>query len=547
MRRHGSVVLPVLLVLVGQRLALAVDLSNTLPVAPGVTLTELRLSHEPWEIRVLRVERGGPFVGLDMALGQGQLRGVEPLRGMAARETRPGDEVVAGVNADFFLMAGNPFAGLVSGLAVRRGQLVMTGRGRPAFALQADGTPRVGPFATTGTLATPRGEWPLGGLNQPPVKDALTLYTAPYGWPQSEGTAIVKLTGLPLRVNGTWTGQVTGVVPPGGQHEAGPDEVLLRGDGALAEAVAQLQPGDAVQLTLRTPGLPDAAWAVGGSAVLMQGGRIVYAPKASEPRHPRTAVGSNARELIFVTVDGRQTGWSVGMTLPELAVLMQRLGCRDALNLDGGGSTTAWVRGEDRNRPSDGGERKIANAVLIRSRAPHGPLARLYASRTQVTALSGARVPLRLLATDAGDNPVPWDPASLQVSATRTSGVGLLVAHYANGCLRLSGSPGTGRVRLALPASPAATEIVATIRAHCPRLEVLLPARAVRGGEHYVLQAVGVDEDEQPIWLPEAAVTWEGDGVTADGRFTVGAAGSSARLRATCGKVTAEATVAVAK
>ena len=88
-------------------------------------------------------------------------------------------------------------------------------------------------------------------------------------------------------------------------------------------------------------------------------------------RHPRTAVGigRSGTLLLLVTVDGRQET-SVGMSLQELAELMLELGAVDALNLDGGGSTTAVVRGEIASSPSDAsGERTVANALLLVLRA----------------------------------------------------------------------------------------------------------------------------------------------------------------------------------
>jgi len=66
-----------------------------------------------------------------------------------------------------------------------------------------------------------------------------------------------------------------------------------------------------------------------------------------------------------VTVDGLQEGYSAGMSLPELAGFLKELGADDALNLDGGGSTTMWVNGHICNRPSDGRIRPIANALLL--------------------------------------------------------------------------------------------------------------------------------------------------------------------------------------
>jgi exopolysaccharide biosynthesis protein len=65
-------------------------------------------------------------------------------------------------------------------------------------------------------------------------------------------------------------------------------------------------------------------------------------------------------------VDGRRPGWSAGMTLTEAARLMRSLGARDAVNLDGGGSTTMSVLGEVVSRPSDrSGERPVSDALSV--------------------------------------------------------------------------------------------------------------------------------------------------------------------------------------
>ena len=98
-------------------------------------------------------------------------------------------------------------------------------------------------------------------------------------------------------------------------------------------------------------------------------------PGFAAGRHPRTAVGiaDRGRRLLLVVVDGRQRAYSDGMTLRELAALMLGLGARDALNLDGGGSTTMVYADPDSaralrvvNRPSDpAGERPVGDALAI--------------------------------------------------------------------------------------------------------------------------------------------------------------------------------------
>lgn len=89
-------------------------------------------------------------------------------------------------------------------------------------------------------------------------------------------------------------------------------------------------------------------------------------------RHPRTAVGiTKDNHLICLTVDGRSYN-SYGMSIAELTEIMQVLGCVQSMNLDGGGSTTAWAKGYGVvNYPSDNkkfdhkGERSVANAIVI--------------------------------------------------------------------------------------------------------------------------------------------------------------------------------------
>lgn len=118
----------------------------------------------------------------------------------------------------------------------------------------------------------------------------------------------------------------------------------------------------------------DMEYLVGGTPLLLKEGRLVEDHSVEkipadfvDKRHPRTAVGRQPDGTwVFVVVDGRRPGLSVGMTIPELARLMQSLGCRDALNLDGGGSTTFYLYGEVVNRPSDlAGERPVTDAILV--------------------------------------------------------------------------------------------------------------------------------------------------------------------------------------
>ena len=81
---------------------------------------------------------------------------------------------------------------------------------------------------------------------------------------------------------------------------------------------------------------------------------------------PRTAVGViDDNHLVFVVVDGRQSGYSEGVTLTELADIFVDLGAKTAYNLDGGGSSTMFFDGEVVNSPSNGGERATSDILYI--------------------------------------------------------------------------------------------------------------------------------------------------------------------------------------
>jgi phosphodiester glycosidase len=120
--------------------------------------------------------------------------------------------------------------------------------------------------------------------------------------------------------------------------------------------------------------------AVGGGPRILRAGRVAVAARAEgfapapsffnsfvAGRQPRTLAGVRADgTLLLVTVDGRAPGWSAGMTLAEAGRLMRSLGVRDALNLDGGGSSSMTVRGQVVNRPSDRtGERPVSDGLFV--------------------------------------------------------------------------------------------------------------------------------------------------------------------------------------
>lgn len=119
----------------------------------------------------------------------------------------------------------------------------------------------------------------------------------------------------------------------------------------------------------------DASYVLAGGPLLIFNGEIIEQMDQAfnTNRHPRTVVGlTDENHLIVLAIDGRSSQ-SQGLTTPQLAELMKALGCRFAMNMDGGGSTTAWVKGMGIvNHPSDNklfdhdGERGVATVFTIK-------------------------------------------------------------------------------------------------------------------------------------------------------------------------------------
>ena len=145
--------------------------------------------------------------------------------------------------------------------------------------------------------------------------------------------------------------------------------------GSGSQNIRGLARGETVRLTwsLGWAGVLDS---MGGSPILLHEGRVQVSNCNTYlcQVHPRTAVGiTSSGKIIFMVVDGRRSGYSVGMNLVQLANEMKKFGAVEALNLDGGGSTTMWIRGKGVvNRPSDGGERSVTNALLLLPRDDSG-------------------------------------------------------------------------------------------------------------------------------------------------------------------------------
>ena len=340
---------------------------------PGVTFErDVQFTlHGPVAISILTGPRPGGTTTLAPILSSNSLSGRETVTAMQ-RSIR-GSATVAGVNGDFSAFSdGRP-----SGIVMRGGQLESppTG-GRSSLGILPGGTLDVRRIGFFGTWKGAGQRRVLNDLNQEPEDNQISLFTSAWGaaTPSVTGSIAAILFPFPWAVPGAdlvapvvELASVASVpIPPGGAV------LVARGTAAAALAgEAPVGSSVAVQLLLR-PEWPGVADAIGGGPQIVRDGVPVFRANEAfttsqlQPRAPRTAVGQLADgRVILVAVDGRQPGYSVGLTNFELAQTIVRLGAVTGMALDAGGSTTMAFDGQLLNRPSDGRERPIANALAF--------------------------------------------------------------------------------------------------------------------------------------------------------------------------------------
>jgi hypothetical protein len=358
-------------------LALSADASvaaSASNLVPGVTYEkELRWSSAgPFVLHVVTGPRPGGLFALKPVLAHNRVGRRETLSSMQRRLS--GRATVVGVNGDFFaLLTGGP-----SGLLVRRGRVDSSTQGRrSSVGIGADGTLRIDRLRDVNTWTVPGYDTRrLHRINKGVARPGVTLFTPAWGLttPASSTRADVVLSGVgKLLPDGQLSAVVVGIRRGGGSRiPAGGAVLQAQSVDWIRPLLRRAQPGRTVDLRISLRHWwEDVANALGGGPLLVQNGEPVLS--AGEDftsdqlfgRHPRTAVGQLADgRIIFVTVDGR-SWFSIGLRISELAREMARLGAVTAMAFDGGGSSTLAFDGRVFNRPSDGVERPVANALML--------------------------------------------------------------------------------------------------------------------------------------------------------------------------------------
>lgn len=296
------------------------------------------------------------------------------------------------------------------------------------------------------------------------------------------------------------------------------------GNPELLAALRGMQAGSRVTLTIDGAGAQwaDAAYGVSGMYSLLRNGQIV--PGLPAAPNPYTAVGVKADgTAVFYTIDGRQSGYSVGATYAQVAERLQELGCVSAVALDGGGSTTlgATLPGSTgfsvMNQPSTAG-RKINNTIALVSPAGADILAPgAYVTAQQRVVLAGSKLPVTAGGYDSAGRPT----GQTYVDLTATGG------SVAGGVYTAGATPGTYTIS-AGQTGALTVEVVDELSA----LTVIrkdsgarVTALNLEPGDAVDLTAKG-SWWNLPVAMGEEDLTWTADEavgtIDAAGRFTAG-------------------------
>lgn len=344
------------------------QLQDTL--ARGVVLHRLTVDSAPWSIQVLDIDRRACWSLAAVKAGGAAVGRARTTELLAQR----GPGAIAAVNADFFLFTP---PGVPQTAAIVSGRLIAGPSSRPVVAVASSGAPWFGVLGVSGQLVAGADTIAISSWNRS-TTEGLAWYDPNWGSPIDTATGTLRVVlgaGPSRRVMAVDSSGRATAIPAGGG-------VLVLGRlapaamrRALARAALQAQPM-MVHLAL-TPSTPTEA--VGGFPIVVRDSSEVAGLEAAggvnfgPVRHPRTLVGlaAGGRRILLVTVDGRQPGYSMGMTLRETAALMRALGATEAINLDGGGSTAMALRNGLggavlANHPSDKeGERPVADALAV--------------------------------------------------------------------------------------------------------------------------------------------------------------------------------------
>lgn len=333
-------------------------------------------------------------------------------------------DVAAIMNGDFFtLSTGEPV-----GILVTNGILRASDNYAAAIGFPSGGGAFIAkePLKITmsAQIAGTTRDIAIDHVNHTRRESRLVLFTPDFAATtrtDTEGVHVILDIAGSLTIGGMVSGAVHEVVRGKAPANLTAGRMVLSVDAkGPVDRVADLIPGTPVTIRVdcadsRFLSVP---YAVGANVKLLTNGQL--AEGLGTGTAPRTALGVKSDgTCVYYTVDGRQEGYSAGLSLTDVARRLQSLGCVDAINLDGGGSTILGAKypGQDAlnpmGKPSDGQPRRVANFIALVNPMPRtGTADRLFVYPPEATVLKNARVAFKGYATDLNYHTVTTPPLS---------------------------------------------------------------------------------------------------------------------------------------
>ena len=479
-----------------------------------------------------------------------------------------GYHVIGGINSDFFTMG----SGIPNGISIEEGVYQSSSEGNNAIAMVDGQLQLVSDPQVTITVTNQRtgnsvnishfNKWrnSAGGLylfNED--FSTVSTHSDAAGGRTMRLQLVEEEAGTDLTVNSTLHLEVVEVMDTEGSVTIGEDNYIITAayESGFYDFFASYQPGDLVTLTTSCtdPVISQTQWAGGCGDIIVSNGAITDSSSwtYATGRAPRTAVGVQSDgTMIFYTVDGRQSGYSGGLTELDLAEEMLRQGCVWAVNLDGGGSTTFAARlpGSDGvsvvNSPSGGALRSCAAFILLVTDPENadGTPERLALQEDGLVVLAGSSVTLGdVAALDQSGTTV----TSRVTDAEFTSDTGL--GTFNGGVYTAGSTSGTDTIQIYSPS----LDVEGTAQIHViSSLSDLTVTRSgsntsvtslsLDSGESVSLSAVGSYWSRTALRLGSSAVTWGVTGsigtITQDGVFTASGNGTTGSITVTAGGIT---------
>lgn len=353
------------------------DTLSSKQVADGVYHYHVQEKSTPWNLNFIKVDLRNPNIKIKTVKAEDKLVGRETTSSMAKRSSSDSNLVIGAINADFFDGVGIPV-----GAQVSDGQLVSSSVAPSWTKIGFDekNNPMLGRINFSGKVIANQATNILNAVNQARNENFLVLYNSFNGTSTQTNEWGTEIEIEPINrwmINDTIKAIVKNKILNVGNMTINAGNAVLSGHGTAKDFLNNfVNIGDTIKLVINLqPGLNNLWQMVSGFPIILKNG-INYALKGyaeeggsasfATDRHPRTAAGISADSnyLFLVVVDGRQT-ISRGMSLPEFADFLIRIGAHNAVNLDGGGSSTILVRDKIVNFPSDGTERKVSNCLLV--------------------------------------------------------------------------------------------------------------------------------------------------------------------------------------